>query len=172
MSHDQISGIHDLSIQLSHKLSSFAQPGCCFLPFSVMFLSWSFLPFPWSVGGMFLCCKMVARLMSFVQSALTSICPSIALSKGYEMQRKISKLFIEVLKQQKHSEKHCGGERKKKKQLPFGVQPVFKRPDDGTLQHLFYFFIYLARRIVKLANNSSSNLPLSSLLTYQQLLCE
>lgn len=33
MSHDQISGIHDLSIQLSHKLSSFAHPLVVFLPF-------------------------------------------------------------------------------------------------------------------------------------------
>lgn len=91
-SHDQISGIHDLSIQLSHKLASFARP-VVFSSFSVIFLSWSFLPFPWRDRGMFLCCKMAARWMSFVQSAPTFICPSITLSKGYEMQLRNLKTF-------------------------------------------------------------------------------
>lgn len=53
---------------------------------------------------MFLCCKMAARLMSLTQGAPTFICRSITSSKGYEMLRKISKLFIEALKQQKEEE--------------------------------------------------------------------
>lgn len=133
------------------------------LLFFFLFLSfsfWSFLPFPWRVRGMFLCCKMAARLMSFVQSALTFICPSITLSKGYEMQQKISKLFTEALKQQEHSEKHCGAI------AVWSSTSFSKGPNNCALQH-FYF----VRKIVKLANNFN-NLPLSSLVTYQQLLCE
>lgn len=133
------------------------------LLFFFLFLSfsfWSFLPFPWRVRGMFLCCKMAARLMSFVQSALTFICPSITLSKGYEMRQKISKLFTEALKQQEHSEKHCGAI------AVWSSTSFSKGPNNCALQH-FYF----VRKIVKLANNFN-NLPLSSLVTYQQLLCE
>lgn len=95
----------------------------------------------------FLYCKMPARLMSFVQSALTFICPSITVSKGHEMlgkrrKKKSQNFSDEALKQQKHSKEHCG------KQLASEVRTVFQKAKRQQPKHF-----YLPRRMIKSTNN-------------------
>lgn len=80
-----------------------------FLPFLWFSFLGSFPPFPWRDRGMFLCCKMAARWMSFVQSAATFVfVPQLRYQKDMKCSWEILKLFSEGLKQQNHPEKRCG----------------------------------------------------------------
>lgn len=69
-------------------------------------------------------------------------------------------LFSEALKQLNHPEKHC------QKGIPVWSSPFLQK---ARLLHSQTF--YFVKRFIKLADDFV-DLPLNSLLTYQQLLCE
>lgn len=71
-----------------HALLFFPFP---FLRFSSL---GSFIPFPWRGRGMFLCCKMASRGMSFVQSAPTFVHPVLRFQEHIKLQLTNFKKFL------------------------------------------------------------------------------